>query len=100
MRHSEISLHDHDGQLWYDPPSRASDPSEIVVKTELLCRLHARIDALPTDEAYIVRKRYGLDGHAQTLRELGQRFQVTPQYIEKRVRKLRDKLRIGLWDGE
>lgn len=75
-----------------DPgPDPATELAEWSTTGELL---HSAIEALPPDDATIIRLRYGLDdGEPQTLEAVGQLFNVTKERIRQRQRKIERLLR-------
>lgn len=81
--------------------SLASDevsPSEAVEKASSIKAMHDAIDnALDSREQFIIRSRYGLDGHGElTLREIAERLGMTHERVRQievsALAKLRERL--------
>jgi len=75
-------------------PALDGNPAAEVLHTSMLSEvLASAIDALPPDDARLIRLRYGLDGERQTLKAIGQPFRVTKERIRQRQLKIEDTLR-------
>jgi RNA polymerase primary sigma factor len=77
-------------------------PMQATETTMLHETLTALIDDLTTREAWVVRRRFGLHGHRQyTLRELGEKLDLTKERVRqieaKALRKLRHPM-LHLYD--
>ena len=78
---------DEDGQLRLVDVITETDPPEIgenMERRSLVADVRAVVATLPTNEALVIRQRYGLGGQARTLREIGDELGVS----RERVRQL------------
>jgi RNA polymerase primary sigma factor len=81
---------------------KTPSPMQVTATTMLQEKLAVLIDELETREAWVVRRRFGLHGHRQyTLRELGEKLNLTKERVRqievKALRKLRQPMQ-HLWD--
>lgn len=79
-------------------PDPGPDPATALAEGSMTGEvLHSAIDALPPDDATIIRLRYGLEGgKAQTLEAVGRLFNVTKERIRQRQRRIERLLRSNI----
>lgn len=76
-----------------DIPATQETPEEVAFKAERAAVISAQLATLTPREEIVIKMRFGLGCPARTLREVGERFGVTPERIRQvEIRALR-KLR-------
>jgi RNA polymerase primary sigma factor len=78
------------------PDQRTADPSEVFENAELIHALRRGVRCLPTREAALLRRYYGLDGReAETLGQIADSWGLSPERIRAIKDRALSRLRLG-----
>lgn len=80
-----------------DLACRVTDPAPAFERAEILALVRTVVDRLPAREAYIIVRRYGLDGEpTSTLKEIGREVRLTRERVRQLETVALDRIRPDL----